>query len=68
MLLLRPLFGYNLARDAYIMRGVGVRFGPVLRVDRRTRRERTPRPRAGRPERRLGQSGEGVDSHRTSLA
>lgn len=68
MLLLRPLFGYNFTRDAYVMRGVGLRFGPVLRVDRRTHQERNPRPRAGRPERRLGQGGEGVDSRRASLA
>jgi hypothetical protein len=29
--LLRPLFAYNHNRDAYILRGVGKRFGPVLR-------------------------------------
>jgi hypothetical protein len=39
LLLLRPLFGYNFTRDAYVMRGIGLRFGPVLRPDRRVRRE-----------------------------
>ncbi len=68
LLLLRPLFGYNFTRDAYVMRVVGLRFGPVLRVDRRTHNERDARPRAGRPERRLAQGAEGVDSRRARLA
>lgn len=68
LLLLRPLFGYNFTRDAYVMRGIGLRFGPVLREDRRTHQERNARPRPGRPERRMGQSGEGVESRRASLA
>jgi hypothetical protein len=68
LLLLRPLFAYNFTRDAYVMRGVGLRFGPVLREDRRSHNERNARPRPGRPERRLAQGGEGVDSRRTSLA
>ncbi len=34
--LLRPLFRYSTSRDAYILRGVGSRFGPVLAVRRDT--------------------------------
>jgi hypothetical protein len=37
--LLSPVFGYNSRREAYVVRGVGQRVGPVLRVDRRVRRE-----------------------------
>jgi hypothetical protein len=37
--LLTPLFAYSHTRDAYVLRGVGDRFGPVLRQDRRVRRE-----------------------------
>jgi hypothetical protein len=33
--LLRPLFRYSLSRDAYVMRLVGNRRGPVLRHERR---------------------------------
>ena len=40
LLLLRPLFGYNFTRDAYVLRGVGRQLGPVLRADRRGPRER----------------------------
>jgi hypothetical protein len=39
--MLTPMFGYNHARDAYVIRGVGRHVGPVLRPDRRTRRERS---------------------------
>jgi hypothetical protein len=42
--LLRPLFAYNHNRDAYILRGVGKRVGPVLR-------DSEPRTRTGRFER-----------------
>ena len=38
--MLTPMFGYNHARDAYVMRGIGRHLGPVLRPDRRTHRER----------------------------
>jgi hypothetical protein len=38
--MLTPMFGYNHARDAYLLRGIGRHVGPVLRPDRRTRRER----------------------------
>jgi hypothetical protein len=31
----RPLFRYSAVRDAYVLRVVGRRFGPVLRVNRR---------------------------------
>jgi len=31
----RPLVRYSRSRDAYILRGVGGRIGPVLREDRR---------------------------------
>jgi hypothetical protein len=33
--LLRPLFSYDRERRAYLLRGVGEYFGPVLRPDRR---------------------------------
>jgi hypothetical protein len=37
-----PGLRYSSTRDAYVLRGVGSRFGPVLREDRRT----TELPRA----------------------
>jgi len=47
--LMRPLLRYSHSRDAYILRLVGSRRGPVLRVDRRrakafdgVERRRTP--------------------------
>jgi hypothetical protein len=39
LLLLKPVFVYSHTRDAYVLRGVGDRLGPVLRHDRRVRRE-----------------------------
>ncbi|HEX8714518.1 MAG TPA: hypothetical protein VF706_03030 [Solirubrobacteraceae bacterium] len=36
---LTPLFVYNYNRDAYVLRLVGRRFGPVLKRDRRVHRE-----------------------------
>jgi hypothetical protein len=33
--LLTPIFRYSFSRDAYVLRGLGNRVGPVLRVDRR---------------------------------
>ncbi len=39
IVLLAPLFDYNDNRDAYVLRGVGRRYGPVLKLDRRRRRE-----------------------------
>jgi hypothetical protein len=44
-----PLFTYNFSRDAYVLRGVGKRVGPVLREDRRTHREANRRPWSDRP-------------------
>lgn len=32
---LRPALRYSFARDAYVLRGIGRRTGPVLRPDRR---------------------------------
>ncbi|MGD0196547.1 MAG: hypothetical protein ABSC56_01385 [Solirubrobacteraceae bacterium] len=37
LVLLLPLFRYSLTRDAYVLRLVGQRFGPVLRAERRRR-------------------------------
>jgi hypothetical protein len=47
--LLVPLFRYSLTRDAYVLRLVGRRIGPVLRANRRSR----PSVGYGGPERRL---------------
>jgi hypothetical protein len=38
--LMRPLVRYSTTRDAYVLRLVGSRWGPVLRVDRRSQRRR----------------------------
>jgi hypothetical protein len=38
--LLTPVFRYSVGRDAYVLRGVGGEFGPVLRADRRQLRRR----------------------------
>ena len=35
LVLLRPFVRYSRSRDAYILRGVGRRMGPVIRQDRR---------------------------------
>lgn len=35
LLAIRPLFRYSVARDAYVLRLVGNRRGPVMRVNRR---------------------------------
>jgi hypothetical protein len=67
LLLLRPVFAYNFSRDAYILRGVGGRFGPVLRCERRTHRERERRPWPGRSWRELPrglQAGDGAVERR----
>lgn len=37
--LIRPLLRYSVTRDAYVLRGIGSRRGPVLRADRRRRRQ-----------------------------
>jgi len=38
-LLLRPLLRYSTTREAYVLRIVGIRFGPVVRIDRRARQQ-----------------------------
>jgi hypothetical protein len=53
LMLMRPFLRYSASRDAYLLRGVGRRVGPVLRIDRRPRR---PRPF------------DGVERRRTSVA
>ncbi len=40
LLLMTPLFRYSFSRDAYVLRIVGNRIGPVLRADRRVMRRR----------------------------
>jgi hypothetical protein len=40
LLILRPLLRFSLTRDAFVLRGIGNRAGPVLRPDRRGRRRR----------------------------
>ncbi len=37
--MLKLAFTYNYSRDAYVLRGVGRRYGPVLKADRRVHRE-----------------------------
>jgi hypothetical protein len=47
--LLGPVLRYSASRDAYLLRGVGRRYGPVLRLDRRVASRRqfeTPERRA----------------------
>jgi hypothetical protein len=46
ILVLRPFFRYSYGRDAYVLRIVGDRVGPVLRLERRAERRR--RRAAGR--------------------
>jgi hypothetical protein len=41
--LLAPIFRYSSTRDAYILRGIGGRLGPVLVPDRRTNHPRGTR-------------------------
>jgi len=38
LLLARPFYRYSYSRDAFVLRGVGRSVGPVLRLDRRRRR------------------------------
>jgi hypothetical protein len=45
--LLSPLLRYSYSCDAYILRGVGRRVGPVLRPERRNPRNRRRRPADG---------------------
>jgi hypothetical protein len=53
LVLMTPVLRYSVSRDAYVLRVVGRRVGPVLRVDRRLVR----RPRL-----------DGVERRRTSVA
>src|SRR5262245_32375327 len=64
LFLLRPVFGYNFTRDAYVLRGVGRQLGPVLRAERRTPHDdrRNRRPWADRPWRELPEGLEAGDS------
>jgi hypothetical protein len=39
LIVLRPLLRYSATRDAFVLRLVGSSFGPVLRPDRRGRRQ-----------------------------
>jgi hypothetical protein len=39
LLLLKPLFRYSRSRHAYVLRLIGNMTGPVLRSDRRTKRQ-----------------------------
>ena len=71
LVLLRPLFAYNYARNAYLLRFVGARFGPVLKVDRRARGERDRRPWVDRSSAQLAprlESGDGIEPRRASPA
>jgi hypothetical protein len=52
LMVLRPLYRYSYPRDAYVLRGVGRRFGPVLAVDRRFTRADPPGGVERRGERR----------------
>jgi len=65
-----PLFTYNSNRDAYVLRGVGKRVGPVLREDRRMHREANRRPWSDRPGLLPDslEASEGVDRRRAGLA
>jgi hypothetical protein len=40
LVLLTPLLRYSVTRDAFVLRGVGAYYGPVLRPERRRRRRR----------------------------
>jgi hypothetical protein len=42
--LVRPFFRYSRVRDAYVLRIIGRRHGPVLRLKRPGLRPRPPRP------------------------
>jgi hypothetical protein len=42
LLALKPVLRYSITRDAFVLRGIGGSMGPVLRPDRRRRRQRSP--------------------------
>ena len=43
LVLMRPVLRYSVSRDAYVLRGLGARVGPVVRLDRRLAGPRNPR-------------------------
>jgi hypothetical protein len=47
-----PALRFSYSRDAYVLKGVGRSVGPVLRPERRTRRERPRYPAEGAERRR----------------
>jgi hypothetical protein len=51
LLLLKPLFRYSSSRRAYVLRLIGDKTGPVLRPERRAKRQprKNGRDRRGRP-------------------
>jgi hypothetical protein len=49
LVLLSPLLRYSRGRDAYVLRALGGRYGPVLRRDRRATRRREGAAGGGRP-------------------
>lgn len=49
LVLLRPVFRHSSSRDAYILRLIGSRRGPVLRADRRSRKAFEGVERRGTP-------------------
>jgi hypothetical protein len=51
LLILRPILRYSATRDAYVLRAIGSKTGPVLRLDRRRRRQQ---PFAGAERRGAG--------------
>ncbi len=51
LVVLRPLLRYSATRDAYVLRVVGGSIGPVMRIDRRARRQQ---PFAGADRRGAG--------------
>jgi hypothetical protein len=44
LFILRPMLRYSATRDAYVLRAMGSSVGPVLRLDRRSRRRRREQP------------------------
>ncbi|HEV3070498.1 MAG TPA: hypothetical protein VGY76_03620 [Solirubrobacteraceae bacterium] len=51
LLIFRPILRYSATRDAYVLRAVGSKRGPVLRANRRRRRQQ---PFAGAERRGVG--------------
>ncbi len=55
LIMLRPFFRRSLTRDAYVLRVIGDRFGPVLREDRRRKRLAREGPERRRARHGVGQ-------------